>query len=68
MAKTEAPRVTFHCGPCREAIQFFNVRAAADAQRFFRSSDDAKVILKAHSQGHPADVGCGVMQALTAAS
>jgi hypothetical protein len=44
MAKTEVPRVTFHCGPCRETIQFFNVRAGADAPRFVNSPDDARAI------------------------
>ncbi|MDB5513787.1 MAG: hypothetical protein JWQ17_545 [Tardiphaga sp.] len=44
MTKTEVPRIAFHCGPCREMIQFFHVRTDADAQRFFRPSDDAKVI------------------------
>jgi hypothetical protein len=44
MTKTEVPRIAFHCGPCREMIQFFHVRTDADAQRFFKPSDDAKVI------------------------
>jgi hypothetical protein len=44
MTKTEVPRIAFHCGPCREIIQFFHVRTDEDAQRFFRPSDDAKAV------------------------
>jgi hypothetical protein len=36
MTKTDAPRVSFSCGPCRETILFFNVRAEADS--VFRSA------------------------------
>jgi hypothetical protein len=31
MTKTDAPRVSFSCGPCRETILFFNVGAEADS-------------------------------------
>jgi hypothetical protein len=52
MSRTEVPRITFNCGPCRETIQFFDVRAEEDrTKRFFGPSVAARYFTDATADG-----------------